>query len=117
MSRTIALLLCFCVTILCSFVGYLGFVEENRVGKAQSCESVSCAEVLNSDFVSPSDLLPFELVEFQNVTFVETGNFAGNTTYTITDGANNLDVRVNSGTDLVGTAIPTGTITITGLVG
>lgn len=58
-----------------------------------------------------------ELIEIQNVTFVETGNFAGNSTYTITDGANTLDVRINNGIDLVGTAIPTGPITITGLTG
>jgi hypothetical protein len=66
---------------------------------------------------SANEDLESELVEIQNVTFVESGNFAGNSTYTITDGSNNLDVRVNSGTDLVGTAIPTGTISITGLVG
>ena len=58
-----------------------------------------------------------ELIEIQNVTFIETGNFSGNSTYTITDGANNLDVRINTGIDLVGTAIPTGPITITGMTG
>ncbi len=66
---------------------------------------------------SANESLESQLAEIQNVTFVESGNFAGNTTYTITDGANNLDVRVNSGTDLVGTAIPSGPITITGLIG
>ena len=58
-----------------------------------------------------------ELISVQNVTFVESGSFAGNSTYTITDGANTLDVRVNNGTNIVGTAIPTGPITITGLTG
>ncbi|MFT6921533.1 MAG: NADH:ubiquinone oxidoreductase subunit [Crocinitomicaceae bacterium] len=66
---------------------------------------------------SANESLESQLTEIQNVTFVETGNFAGNTTYTITDGTNSLDVRVNNGTDLVGTAIPTGPITITGLIG
>lgn len=66
---------------------------------------------------STGESLESQLIEIQNVTFVETGNFAGNTTYTITDGANNLDVRVNGGTNLVGTAIPTGPIIITGLMG
>lgn len=66
---------------------------------------------------SAGESLESELTEIQNVTFVESGNFAGNTTYTITDGANNLDVRINTGIDLVGTAIPSGPITITGLIG
>ena len=66
---------------------------------------------------SAGEPLESELAEIQNVTFVESGNFAGNMTYTITDGVNNLDVRVNSGVDLVGTAIPAGPITITGLIG
>jgi hypothetical protein len=66
---------------------------------------------------SANESLESQLVEIQNVTFVETGNFAGNSTYTIDDGVNQLDVRVNTGTNLVGTAIPTGPITITGLVG
>lgn len=58
-----------------------------------------------------------ELIEIQNVTFIETGSFAGNTTYTITDGVNTLDVRINNGTNLVGTTIPTTPVTITGLTG
>lgn len=58
-----------------------------------------------------------ELSEVLNVTFVQTGNFSGNSTYQVTDGGNTLDVRINNGIDLVGTAIPTGPVTITGLVG
>lgn len=66
---------------------------------------------------SAGESIESQLVEIQNVTFVQTGNFAGNTTYQITDGGNTLDVRVNSGTNLVGTAIPTGVVTIRGLMG
>ena len=58
-----------------------------------------------------------QLVQVLNVTFVQTGVFAGNTTYQVTDGANTLDVRVNTSTNIDGTAIPTGPISITGLVG
>lgn len=58
-----------------------------------------------------------QLIRINNVTFTSSGNFAGNTTYQITNGSTTLDVRVNSGTNLVGTAIPAGTITITGIVG
>lgn len=58
-----------------------------------------------------------QLAQVLNVTFVQSGVFAGNTTYQVTDGANTLDVRVNTSTNIDGTAIPTGPISITGLVG
>jgi hypothetical protein len=57
------------------------------------------------------------LVKIENVTFTQTGTFAGNTNYNITDGINTFQVRVSNGTSVVGMAIPTGPITITGLVG
>lgn len=72
---------------------------------------------LQIPITSAGESIESQLIEIQNVTFIETGNFAGNVTYTITDGVNNLDVRVNTGIDLVGTAIPTGPISITGLCG
>ncbi len=59
-----------------------------------------------------------KLVQFQNVTFVQTGSFAsGNSTVQVTDGTNTLDVRINGTTNIDGTSIPTGPITITGLLG
>lgn len=57
------------------------------------------------------------LIKIENVTFTQTGSFAANTNYNITDGANTFQVRVSTGTSLVGMAIPTGPVTITGLVG
>lgn len=69
---------------------------------------------LQIPITSASESIESMLIEVQNVSFVQTGNFAGNTTYQVTDGANTLDVRVNNGTDLVGTAIPSGQITIRG---
>lgn len=59
-----------------------------------------------------------QLVQFDNVTFVQTGSFQGNTTYTVSDGSNTLDVRINSSSStLVGMAIPTSPISIRGLMG
>lgn len=58
-----------------------------------------------------------QLLKFENVSFVESGNFAGNTNYTLTNGSESLAVRVNSGTDLVGTPIPTDPINLLGLLG
>ena len=62
--------------------------------------------------------LESQLVELQNLTFVQTGTFAAtNSTVQVTDGTNTLDVRINGSTNIAGTAIPTGPITLTGLVG
>jgi endonuclease I len=58
-----------------------------------------------------------QLLQFDNVHFVETGSFVGNTNYNITDGTNTLQVRISTGSNLVGTAIPTAQISIRGLLG
>ncbi len=59
------------------------------------------------------------LLQFENMQFVDSGEFGTNSAnYTITDEAGNeYQVRVNQDTDIVGTAIPTGKVTITGILG
>ena len=67
---------------------------------------------------SVGEALEAQLVRIENVTFVQSGNFAGgNSTVQITNGANTLDVRINGSTNIDGSAIPAGPVTITGLVG
>ncbi len=67
---------------------------------------------------SAGEALEAQLVRIENVTFVQSGNFAGgNSTVQITNGANTLDVRINGSTNIDGSAIPAGPVTITGLVG
>lgn len=59
-----------------------------------------------------------QLITISNVTFTTTGNFgSGNTTVQVTNGSQQLDVRINGTTNITGTAIPTGVVSITGLVG
>ena len=59
-----------------------------------------------------------ELVRIDNVTFVQSGTFAtGNSTVQITDGTNTLDVRINGSTNIDGTSIPTGAVSIVAMVG
>ena len=79
--------------------------------------AVNYPAALQIPITSAAEVLESQLVEIQNVTFVQTGSFSGNTTYQITDGTNTLDVRVNTGTNLVGTAIPTGPVTVRGPLG
>lgn len=65
-----------------------------------------------------NEAIEAQLVRVDNVTFVQTGSFAtGNSTVQITDGTTTLDVRINGSTVIDGTAIPTGPVTIIGLVG
>lgn len=58
-----------------------------------------------------------QLVRFNNVTFKKTGNFAGNTNYTVVGATSNDTalVRIATGTVLVGTPIPTGSVNIVAL--
>ena len=67
---------------------------------------------------SVNESIEAQLVRIDNVTFVQSGNFAtGNSTVQITDGTNTFDVRINGSTQIDGTAILSGPISIVGLVG
>jgi len=69
-------------------------------------------------FSSATESLESQLVRFDNVTFVQTGTFAtGNSTVQVTNGTSTFDVRVNGSTNIDGTAIPTGPISIVGELG
>lgn len=67
----------------------------------------------------PQAAEPFEgtLVRFEKVRFVQSGLFAGNTTYQITDGVAQLDVRIPAGSALIGLTIPPGAIDAAGVLG
>lgn len=55
-------------------------------------------------------------VVVKGVRFTATGNFAGNTNYWITCGADSAAVRVDADVNLVGTAIPTGPVNVLGIM-
>jgi hypothetical protein len=69
---------------------------------------------------SVNESIEAQLIRIDNVTFVQTGNFAtgatGGTTVQVTDGTNTLDVRINFSTNIDGTLIPTGPVSIVALV-
>ncbi len=60
-----------------------------------------------------------QLIQFEDVTFVEEGTFAeGSNNYQISNGPFGIfQIRINGGTDIAGTPIPQETINITGLMG
>lgn len=69
-------------------------------------------------FSSATEALEAQLVRFDNVTFVQTGTFAtGNSTVQVSNGTATFDVRINGSTNIDGTAIPTGPISIIGELG
>ncbi|MFZ9612966.1 MAG: choice-of-anchor D domain-containing protein, partial [Crocinitomicaceae bacterium] len=69
-------------------------------------------------FTSANESLEAQLIRFDNVTFVQTGNFAtGNSTVQVWNGTSSFDVRINGSTNIDGTAIPTGPISIVGELG
>lgn len=106
------------ITVTGPLIEFAGLLEISTVTNVVNHgQAVNYPAALQIPITSAAETLESELVEVQNVTFVQSGTFSGNTTYQITDGTNTLDVRVNSGTNLVGTNIPTGPSTVTGALG
>ncbi|MBF8247830.1 MAG: hypothetical protein HW374_630, partial [Bacteroidetes bacterium] len=64
-----------------------------------------------------SEFFESQLIRLNGVRFTTTGVFAGNTTYNISDGSKQLQVRIPTGTLLVGQSIPAGAIDIIGVLG
>lgn len=78
---------------------------------------VVTASELNGAF---AESLESRLLSVEGATFVQSGTFAANTTYQITSNGTTVDVRFGSNaadSDLVGTPIPTGPVTVTGVLG
>jgi hypothetical protein len=57
------------------------------------------------------------LIRVNNVQFTTSGTFAGNTNYIVTDGIDNLTVRIDADTDIPGNPIPSGPVDIIGILG
>lgn len=80
--------------------------------------AVNIPAPLEIPITSAGEALEGQYVVLHNLTFVQTGNFANgaNSTVQVTDGVNTLDIRINSSTNIDGTAIPAGTVSIYGLM-
>lgn len=57
-----------------------------------------------------------QLVRFNDVTFQASGTFQGGTNYTVLQSGVEKEIRINSGTDLVGQPIPQGVVDIQGIM-
>ena len=97
---------------------FSGLLELSPTNSFTNHGQVSPNVPLVIPITSAGEALESQLVTIENVTFVQSGNFAaGSSTVQITNGANTLDVRINGTTNIDGSAIPAGPVTITGLMG
>ena len=95
-----------------------GLLELSPTNSFTNHGQVSPNTPLIIPITSANELLEAQLIRFENVTFVQTGTLAtGSSTVQITNGTNTFDVRINGSTNIDGTAIPSGPVTITGLLG
>ncbi len=104
------------ITVTGPLIEFSGLLEISPAGNViNHGPAVVFPSPLQIPISSTGEALESQLIQIDNVTFVQTGNFTtGNATYQITDGVNIFDVRVNGTTNIDGTPIPTGTISIVG---
>ncbi|RYD77403.1 MAG: hypothetical protein EOP53_13050, partial [Sphingobacteriales bacterium] len=63
-----------------------------------------------------SETYESQLVTVEDVVFSTGGTFAGNTNYKIKQNGVEKEIRINTGSDLVGAPIPSGAVTLTGIM-
>ena len=104
---------------LSEYAGTLQFVPSENVAAASSTGNTLTPIVISaSDLLTNGETYESRLITLNNVTFADTGVFADNTNYNVADGADVTVCRVAFGDeDIIGTAIPTGASSITGLGG
>jgi hypothetical protein len=78
---------------------------------------VTLSDILNQDW-NGTELIEGLLVRVNNVSINGSGTFSGSSNYTITDPTGSLDMRIdNDVASIIGTAIPSGTVDLIGVVG
>jgi len=101
------------------FNGLFQFVAPLGTANAAAGSPVSPIDIVTGDLLDDSPTaegLESKLVTLSNVTFTTTGNFAGGTNYVVTDGVNNVTVRVSTNElNMIGNEIPQGPVNITGI--
>ena len=97
---------------------FSGLLELSPTNSFTSYGQGTLPQPLLIPITSATEALEAQLVQIDNVTFVQSGIFAGgSSTVQITDGANTLDVRINGSTDIDGTTVPSGPVSIVALLG
>lgn len=107
------------ITVTGPLIEFSGLLEISPAGTVVNHgPAVNPPAALQIPITAAVEALESQLMQVDNVTFVQTGSFAGtSSTYQVTDGTNTMDVRVNASTNIAGTAIPTGPVTVYGALG
>lgn len=102
-----------------TFNGLFQFVAPLAVSNTAAGAPVTPTTVVATDFLDDSPTAEgFEsmLVALNNVSFTDVGTFAGNTNYLVTDGVNQVTVRISTNDlNMIGDAIPMGPVNLTGI--
>lgn len=103
------------ITVTGTLTDFSGLLEIAPVSNVVNHgPAVTQPSPISISILTASENLESQLIKLSNVTFIQTGSFTGNTTYQVTDGVNNFEVRILSGTNLVGTTIPLDPVTLYG---
>ncbi|AEA44723.1 endonuclease [Fluviicola taffensis] len=106
------------ITVTGILKDYQGLLELDPVSNVVNHGPVTLLAPLPVPLSAINEMIESKLVRVDNVTFTTTGSFAsGNSTVQITDGTTTMDIRINGTTNIDGTAIPTGPVSIIALVG
>ncbi len=106
------------ITVTGTLYDYSGLLEISPTTSFTNHGAVTLPDPLPVPLSAINEMIESQLVRVDNVTFTTTGSFAsGNSTVQISDGTTTMDVRINGTTNIDGTAIPTGPVSIIALVG
>ncbi|MGB0186398.1 MAG: T9SS type A sorting domain-containing protein [Flavobacteriaceae bacterium] len=101
------------------YAGVTQFVPTENVASASSTGNTITPQTITvADFILPAnaDLYESQLIRFDNVTFSDTGAFAHNQNYSISQGTDGTTVRVTfNDEDLIGASIPSASDYVIGL--
>lgn len=87
-------------------------IEKNVVGTPPT---VTIQDILNQTW-NVIEEYEGRVVRIEQASISETGQFEGNTSYTLTDATGSMTLRIDNDVNLVGKNIPTGIIAITGII-
>ncbi len=103
---------------LTEFNNTLQFVPNENATASSTGNTLTPIVVSASELINNGEAYESRLITLNNVTFADAGTFTDNTSYDVADGSDITVVRVNFGDeDLIGSAIPTGAVSVTGIGG
>ena len=105
------------VTVTGDLKDFSGLLEVDPITNIVNHGQGTQIAPLNINISDIGEAYEGQLVQIDDVTFLDDGStFANATNYDFTDGTDNSQIRINSGTNMSGNTIPSGAQTVFGLV-